>query len=170
MSTYKPKDIRTNVTLRDPQNITAIIDHVANGGSVLDLCKMWAVRYSDVMKFIRSNIDYNKQYEQALKDREEWAKERVMAEIRSLSTYSIKDAINPDGTFKRLAELPEELAASIKEVDSDGSVKFSDKLKALDMYGKQLGIFTDKKEITGKVTLEQLILAADKMNDAESSS
>lgn len=154
------KDIRTIVTLNDPNNIEVIIDHVANGGSVIDLCKLWQMKYSDIMRKIRAIPETKAAYEQALLDRDEWAKERLMSEVRSLSTYSIKDALNPDGTFKPLHELPDELAAAIKEIDIDGVLKFSDKLKAIDLFGKQLGVFIEKKEISGKVTLEQLIMEA----------
>lgn len=162
------QDIRTIVTLSDQVNIDLIIDHVANGGTVLDLCKMWAIKYSDVMRTIRANESYKASYEQALLDRDEWAKERILTEVKALSLYSIKDALKPDGTFKTLAEMPDELAASIKEIDKDGVLKFSDKLKALDLMGKQLGIFIEKKEISGKVTLEQLIMEAHaSMKDAD---
>ena len=159
MSKQKP-DIRTIVTLSDQVNIDLIIDHVANGGTIIDLCKMWAIKYSDVMRVIRANESYKKSYDQALLDRDEWAKERILSEVKALSTYTIKDALNADGTFKALKDMPDHLAAAIKEVDLDGNLKFSDKLKALDLLGKQLGIFIEKKEISGRVTLEQLILEA----------
>lgn len=153
-------DIRTILTLADQINIDLIIDHVANGGTVIDLCKMWAIKYSDVMKVIRSNEKHKAAYDQALVDRDEWAKERILSEVKALATYSIRDALKPDGTFKTLADMPADLAASIKEIDKDGVLKFSDKLKALDMLGKQLGIFIEKREVSGKVTLEQLIMEA----------
>jgi len=137
-----------------------VVDHISNGGSLLDFCRMLGFKYSDVMRFIRSNPARRATYEQALVDRKEWAQERVISEIRALATYSIKDAMNQDGTFKRLAEMPDELASAIKEIDADGAVKFSDKLKALEMLGRQIGMFVEKKEVSGKVTLEQLILAA----------
>lgn len=159
MSKQKP-DIRTIVTLSDQVNIDLIIDHVANGGTIIDLCKMWAIKYSDVMRVIRANELYKKSYDQALLDRDEWAKERILSEVKALSTYTIKDALNADGTFKALKDMPDHLAAAIKEVDLDGNLKFSDKLKALDLLGKQLGIFIEKKEISGRVTLEQLIMEA----------
>ena len=159
MSKQKP-DIRTIVTLSDQVNIDLIIDHVSNGGTIIDLCKMWAIKYSDVMRTIRANESHKKSYDQALLDRDEWAKERILSEVKALSTYSIKDALNADGTFKALKDMPDHLAAAIKEVDLDGNLKFSDKLKALDLMGKQLGIFIEKREISGRVTLEQLIMEA----------
>jgi phage terminase small subunit len=39
-------------------------------------------------------------------------------------------------------------------------IKLADKLAALDKLGRHLGIFNDKLELRGKLTLEQLVLGA----------
>ena len=75
----------------------------------------------------------------------------------------MKDAVNPDGTIKKLQELPRNLTAAIKEINADGGLKFQDKLKAIDLFGKQMGLFVDKVQVDGKITLEQYILAAQKV-------
>jgi len=138
-------------------NPDMIIDHIANGGSLTNLAKMIKCDYSEIMKLIRSDESLHKRYMAALEDRKEWAKERIFEELKYMSAYNIQDAVRPDGTLKTIQELPEDLARSIKEVDADGGLKFSDKLKALDQKQKLLGISTEKIEITGKLTLEDLI-------------
>lgn len=137
-----------------------IIEHVANGGSAIELAKSWNIRFSHVMQAIRANPEYAKRYAAALLDRDEWARERILDEIRALGTFSLKDALNEDGTFKRLQDMPNDIVAAIKEIDKDGIIKFTDKLKALDMYGKKLGLFIERREITGTLTLEQLVSEA----------
>jgi hypothetical protein len=154
------KDLRTLSVTADPKMIDVVIEHVANGGSAIELCKTWQVRFSEIMRAIRANPESKSRYEQALIDRDEWAKERILTEIRSLGTYNIKDALNADGTFKPLKDMPDEIVAAIKEFDKDGAVKFHDKTKALDMYGKKLSLFVERKEITGKLTLADLITEA----------
>lgn len=147
------------IALIDDQKIfDVMLNHVANGGTLINLCQMWGTRYSDVIRAIRSNPDLKARYDQALEDRKEWAKERVLNEIKALSTFSVKDLFDPDtGQPIPIYKLPDEIATAIKEVDADGAVKMVDKLKALDLLGKQLGLFVDKKEITGKLTLEQIL-------------
>lgn len=161
----KPDKIKTIVIQSDPKMIETIIDHVANGGSVIDLCKTWGVSYSAIMKQIRLGPESSRAYDQALKDREEWAKERILKEVKSLSMFNIKDIFNPDGTFKKPSEMPEAFTAAIKEITVDGDIKFIDKLKALDLYHKQMGLFVDKKEVTGRISLEQLINEANLIKD-----
>lgn len=149
------------------EKFQTIIDHNSNGGSLLDLCALWNVRYSDVMREIRADKELSKQYDQSLKDREEWAKERILAEIKSLAVFNIKEIFNHDGTLKKPSEMPPGFTAAIKEVTVDGDIKFIDKLKALDLYHKQMGLFVDKKEVSGTISLAQLVLAADKLEESE---
>lgn len=159
--------IRTLSLKSEPEQLQTIIEHVRNGGSVLELCKVWEVSYSSVMSFIRSNPDYKQRYDQALLDREEWAKERVLSEFKALSTYSIKDLFDENGSPIPIHKLPDEIATAIKEINADGDVKLVDKLKALDSLGKHMAGLVDKKEISGTLTLEQLLTQAAKEDKVE---
>lgn len=161
----KPDLIKTIVFTADPKIVETLINHVANGGSAIDLCKIWNIRYSDMMKTIRSSEDFSKAYSQALIDRTEWARERILKEQQALAMFNIKDTLNPDGTIKKLHDMPDDVTAAIKEIDADGAVKFIDKNKSLDQLHKQLGLFVDKKEVTGSISLERIVLEADKLKD-----
>lgn len=152
--------LKMQILKSDDRSIESMFDHISNGGSLTELCTMWGLRYSDVMKVIKTNPDYKKSYDQAIIDRDEWAKERILSEVKRMAIYTIKDVFHPDGTRKTAHEMPDDLLAAIKEIDADGGIKFQDKLKALDLLGKQLGLFIDKKEISGTMTLEQMIIAA----------
>jgi hypothetical protein len=155
----------------DHKTFDTMINHVANGGTLINLCKMWESRYSDVIRAIRANPDLKARYEQALKDREEWAKERVLSEFKALSTFSIKDLFDPiTGAPIPIHQLPDEIAAAIKEVDADGAVKMVDKLKALDLMNKNMAGVVDKTEINGTLTLEQAIMQARQIKDVDGNS
>lgn len=154
--------VKMQILKADDRSLEAMFDHVANGGSLTELCVMWGLKYSEVMKTIRANPVLKSQLDEALKDREEWDKERVRSEVRNLGTYSIKDIFNSDGSRKSPHELPDGLLAAIKEVTADGDIKFIDKIKPLDMLGKQVGLFVERREITGTLTLEQILSAATK--------
>lgn len=159
-----PKPIDSIEILKnDHQSMEVLFDHVANGGSLIALSKMWGMSYSKLMRHIRSKEDLKAKLAQAMSDREEWAREAVIEEVKKLSLYNVKDAVNPDGTIKQLQQLPENLTAAIKEINADGGLKFQDKLKAIDLFGKQMGLFVDKVQVDGKITLEQYILAAQKV-------
>ena len=151
----------------DDKALSVLFDHIANGGSMTEWCSNNRLRYSDVMRMIRASVEHKKQYDAAMIDRQEWAKERVLSEVKSLAMYTLKDLFNEDGSRKKAHELPDDLITAIKEIDADGGIKFQDKTKAIDMFGKQLGLFIEKKELSGTLTLEQMIIAAAASDKAE---
>lgn len=163
--------LKLKVAMTDEKSVDVMLEHVANGGSITHICSMWGLRYSDVIRAIRSNPDLKARYDQALKDREEWAKERVLSEFKALSTFSIKDLFDPiTGAPIPIHQLPDDVAAAIKEVDADGAVKMIDKLKALDLMNKNMAGVVDKTEITGTLTLEQAIMQARQIKDVDGNS
>lgn len=173
----KTLDFRSLVVASDPERILVILDHVANGGSMIDLCKEWKVRYSRVYREIRKNKQWSKLYDQALAARDEFDREDILRELNALRSYDIRDMYHKieaqDGTVtykaKHPAEMPANLTSAIKEIDSDGGVKFIDKTKIIDMAGKRLGVLTEKIEIKGKFTLEALVSSSmgDNTNEPE---
>lgn len=150
------------------QDPDLIINHVTNGGTLTSLAKMLGCDYSEIMNQIRKDESLNERYKQALEDRKEWGRERILEELQYLSAYNIQDAVNIDGTLKPVRDLPEDLARSIKEVDADGGIKFNDKLKAMDQSAKLLGLNVEKLEVSGSLSLKDIIQSADKELKEES--
>lgn len=105
--------------------------------------------------------------------RTEITQDRVLKEIGIIAFAKMGDVAtwNPSGvTFKDSSELTADALASIqfvKETTNEfgGSleIKQYDKLRALELLGKHLKLFTEKVEHSGKVTLEDLI-AGSKQN------
>lgn len=116
--------------------MNTICRHVSNGGSVTDLAKTLGIRYCDIMKFIRECQNRTKRYELALFDRNEWIKETVLKELRVI-------------------------ALEHSEVDQEtGLSKMAstrDRLKSIELIGKNLQIFTDNLKLSGTVTLEDIV-------------
>jgi hypothetical protein len=165
MSRVPVAKIKSQIAVKG--DFDSIIRHISNGGSLTQLAKMWSCDYSELMKLIRSDKDKLSVYHAAIEDRKEWARERIFEELQYMGNYNIKDAVRTDGTMKTIQELPEDLARSIKEVDVDGSIKFQDKLKALDQKQKLLGLQTEKVEVSGKLTLADIIIGAKNLKDDE---
>jgi len=102
---------------------------------------------------------------------------RVLGEVAHLAHSDLLDAFNPeDGTLRALQSMPEGLRRAIASIEFtelfDGAsgekfvsgrivkLKLWDKPKALEMEGRHLKLFTDKVEVSGRLTLEQLVEAA----------
>ena len=83
--------------------------------------------------------------------------ERVIAELAAIAFSNIGDVISwgPDGvSVKRADELSPEILSAIADISKSGvreggmvRVRLYDKLKALELLGKHLGLFTEKVEV-----------------------
>ena len=146
-----------------------IFNHVSNGGSLTGLCQDWEIPYYKMAAWIKDDDKRKRDYEFAVELRGEWYRETVFAQLRDLSTYNIIDAYDDEGETKNLTEVPKDLQraiASIKKtsrVEKDGSeiltteLKFFDKIKAINLLGKEVGMFHNKIDINVTKTLEDIV-------------
>lgn len=97
----------------------------------------------------------------------------VLGELLRLARVDIGAAFAEDGTLKPLRDIPEDVRRAIAGVEVDElfegrgrdrkqlgytrKVKFWDKARALELLARHLGLLKDKVEVTGHVTLEQLV-------------
>lgn len=174
MRDVTPSDVPNSVIVfSDPNLMERIVNHVVNGGSLITLGDMLGVPYSALNAFIKADSKRVAEYAQALEDRKEWAKERVLQEIRDLGTYDIRKILDADGKVRPPSEWPDAIAKAISGIDIselfEGSgeertqvgwtkkIKTVDKLKALEIMAKNLNLLTEKHEVTGTLTLEKLV-------------
>lgn len=141
-----------------------ICGNVANGGSLIDWCAFRDVRYSDMVKWIDDPAQAARKnaYHEALEARVEWTVQRILDEVRLIGTVDIREAYEADGTLRAVKEMPADVARAIVGIETteiyekDGDkrraigcvrkVKFLDKLRALELLGKTVAMFSDKVE------------------------
>lgn len=89
----------------------------------------------------------------------------VLRELLLIAKSDLRQAYNSDGSLRKLGEMPEEIARVLSGVEVDElfagrgderipigetrKVKLWDKVKALELLGKHLKLFTEKHEHTG---------------------
>lgn len=94
-------------------------------------------------------------------------KDRVLQELMQIAFANIKNYITEDedgNVVVNISSIKKEHATAITEINVSGSgknkqvkIKMADKILALEKLGKHLGMFTEKLEVSGTVTLEKLI-------------
>jgi hypothetical protein len=162
----------------DPELINKICRHVANGGSVIDIAALSKIQYCDIMRWIKQDLPRKKLYDEALEERKEWAKEKVLREMRELSYFDIRKILAEDGSVLAPKDWPDEVAKAVVGMDVadlfEGKgqekiqtgimkkIKFVDKVRAIEMQAKNLKLLTEQVEHTGKVTLDDLIMSTQK--------
>lgn len=172
---------RTRALIEAPDAMKVVVAHIVDGGSLVGLCDLWDVRFSDILRWINEDKARLRQYTNALADRTEWVKESVLQILRTLALRAdIRKILNEDGTLKPVAQWPDDVAASITSIEIEElfefdpeskqkiftglnkKVKMVDKLAAIKLLGQTLAMFTERHEVEHKLTFEQLIGKAHK--------
>ena len=88
--------------------------------------------------------------------------DRVVMELAKIAFVNAKDVIDSDTATVRPDALPEDTAAiqsvKVKTFGEDGlerEIKMADKLKALELLGRHLGMFKDKVVLSGALETEK---------------
>jgi phage terminase small subunit len=109
--------------------------------------------------------------------------DRVVAEIGRIAFFDPRKLFNEDGSPRDIKDLDDDTASAVAGLEVvelfDGSegdqkhvtglmkkIKLADKLKALELAGRYLKLFTDKVEHSGTVSLEQLVCGGDEDRSA----
>lgn len=171
MNEYKERFYRL---IQEPGTIDTITAHISNGGSILDLCTDWDVRFSDVNEWLCDDKIRLKQYEVAMTAQNEWVIQRILQEIRRMSFVDVRDLFNSDGTARPMSEWSEDAAKAViglkhtdPKYDKDGEVvvpeireiKLERKIDAIKLLGncKELRLFADRVDHSFKVSLLDLV-------------
>lgn len=154
--------------------LETIYAHVANGGSLIDLCNTWDVRFSDISRWLDADEARKKLYNDAQLARNEWVDEMLLKEVRAISHANLKNLYDESGNLKAVCDLDDETARLVQSVEVDElyergedgkkenvgqvkKVKLWDKLKAIEMGLKNRRLLVDKTESEVSVKLEDLV-------------
>lgn len=87
--------------------------------------------------------------------RTEISQDNVLTEIARLAFLDPRRFYAPDGSLVAIPDLPDDVAAAVAgmEVSPEGirKVKLADKLKALELAARHLGMFRDNLNLTGDI-------------------
>lgn len=161
----------------DPETMDKICDFVAGGDSLIPLCKLWGVPFSNMMRWIHADPTRESRYKAALIDRNEHTQESIINELKSIAHADIRKAFTESGALKPIHEIPDDIAKALNSVEIDElfdgfgearehvgqtkKIKFHDKIKALELVGKDLSMFVTNKHVhEGTVTFESLVASS----------
>ncbi len=177
----RPREVaaRFEAVIAKPDLLERICEHVANGGSVVGLCRIWAVSYRKVMNWIKKQPNGLKDYDEALLQRDEWVREMALTDLHNYAQSDVRDLFDANGHIKNPKDLDDNIGPAVdsieikKSTDADGNVeesykvKLVDKLKTRDMLLRTQGKYVDKHEHSGSVNLIDIIAGSYK-KDGES--
>lgn len=185
MSNITPADLtpadREYHFFSSPGRIDEICLHVANGGTAIDIAKGAMIPYSKIMAWIRADKARKDKYDAALQDRKEWAVEKILNEVQSLTQFDLRKVLNSAGGILPPDQWPDDIARAIvgmdvsEEFDGFGEdrhqsgwikkIKTVSKEKMIELLMKNLAMLTEKHDVNHTVTLDQLIMQTQTKKD-----
>lgn len=132
------------------------------------LSRVLDIKYVDLYNWIHDNTDVLESYTKALEARESNHRELVMDGLLDSSTVDLRKLYDAKGKLIPLNKLPDEIALAMQGVEvvegEDGKVttkyRMQDRTKNRELLGRVYGMFTDKVDHSGKLTMEQLIASS----------
>lgn len=167
------------LTTKGDETMLAIRSHVMDGGSLIKLCKKWDVSYSEIMLWIRDDSERSQAYDTAVNDRSEWAREVVLDELRLMSTSGLSQFYDDEGNIIPPEKWTDSMNAMVESIkmkdyagkDGDSSSEFNiklwNKLKAIELFGKNIGMFAEQVNVK-VMRLEDIIGGSRELDDKES--
>jgi len=153
--------------------LTTVCTHVTNGGALPEFCKSLKLPYNHVITWIYSNSDRAAAYEAAQRARGEWFIQSILNELKDIALADIRQAYDQQGNLLSPDQWPDSLARVVQAVETeeiyDGRgkdrqpigttkrLKMWDKLRALELLGKNLRMFKEEVEHSGTLSLEALV-------------
>jgi hypothetical protein len=177
--TERPKDARDRLlrVQQMPDLLERICEVVANGGSLVNLCRHWTVSHRQMFNWIKKQPCGQAMYDEAIRLRHEYTDEMVAAGLHAHAQSNIKDLFDSNGDPLNPHYLSDEISQSIESIkiterhteNGDKIVtrdyKLVDKLKSSDMLLRTRGKYLDKVEHSGSVKLEDILTGVNKKDE-----
>lgn len=159
--------------LKPEQVMEDLFHHIASGGSAIDICEDWGVSYPRLMRWVHDDQERTRLINEAFEDRKEYAKEKIILELQRLAHFDPRNLFNADNSVKDPSDWSREIASMVSSFDisvnKDGDetlkVKFWNKEKALELLGKNIQMFIERVDHSGKISLEDLVTISREPNE-----
>lgn len=169
-----------NNNLGDPNLLADILGEIAGGSTLVLQAEAKGIPYKLLNRWIADDVERAKRYALALEIREQHAKDLIVAELVAYLKADVTEAFEGPN-LKDLADMPPNLRRMVAGIKFNevfttiGSgkektrvhtgniieVKFIDKTKTIELFMRNLAMLVDRKEITGTLSLADLIAAVD---------
>jgi hypothetical protein len=153
--------------LEQPGTMDNICTHILQGGSLVDLAETWEIPFGWIRQWMAADEERDRAYALALNRRAEFEGEKIKRELARIAYADFRKIYTTDGKLLPYNQWPADVAAAVVGVEyRDGKLiefKRADKIRALELAGKTIGVFSDKIEMDGTMTLEAMLSTVDKI-------
>ena len=156
-------------SLTDDEILYSVCSWVSNGGNILDYCVREQVPHEEILRWLDSAPERRQTYEVAIRSSWEWGKASVLRELSRIALLDTRDIIDDEGRVKPVSQWPSEVAHAVSQVEvielKSGhgvikKIKLENKIRALELIGRELGMFVERKDVQVSGSLAELVKAS----------
>lgn len=167
----------TNNAITAPEFLADVCGEVAAGGTLAKLCRERGLIFKLVATWLGAEKDRRDAYQDALDIRERHHKDEIIEQLANMVRADLTTAFAPDGSLLPVAEIPEAVRHWIAGIEVEEiwagrgdsravigtlkKVRFWDKVRSTELLMRNLKMLIDRHEVTGKLTLADLIAPED---------
>jgi predicted transcriptional regulator len=173
---------RTNDALQNGEELLVDISaSMIEGSTLTAYCAAHGLKYKIVLRWLNDDDDRQQRYKTALELREHHAKDLIISELMAYLSAKVVDAFvrGEDGSqrLKFVEDWPAELQRLVAAIEYEEifemqgtgkerervhvgrmhKVKFYDKPRSIETFMKHLAMLIDRTQVTGQLTLADLI-------------
>jgi hypothetical protein len=145
--------------------IEELCDYVANGGTLARYAVDNDIPYRHLRKWLKGN-EYNMSlYEDAVALRDDRDRQLLCDMVMQIARFDPKTVFSADGSVLPIDEWPSAARAALSGIDvvpgtNATKVRFANRLEAVKLIGRELGIFSEKLQVTQSMTIADLVSKA----------
>lgn len=160
----KDRSINTRIQIeQSPNLLEEVCASMVNGANIIDLCAEKNLDYGTFMLWIHNDKQRENAFNKAMDDRNCFYVQQIINELQKIMTLDVVEIFKESGAVKGFKDIPKDISLAIKNIkvqeiyNNEGenigcikSIEFHDKIKALEMLGKSLQMFIERRDINIK--------------------
>jgi hypothetical protein len=153
----------------EPEAINFICESISEGRTLVDISRAWDVRFSELHAWVHdATIPARlEKYALALEARGMYYTEHVLGRLFTISDADLSMCYK-GGQLLPMDEWPTDVRRALKtietQINDEGHVtkklQLTDPLRAMELLGKHVKMFSDKIDVSGSLSLEALVGAS----------
>jgi hypothetical protein len=146
------------------ESLDNAVDHISNGGNILDFCKMYSIRVSAFWRWVEADEEKSAAIAAAEKMKERVIAEKVFRELDRISNFDIRSIFDKSGAVKQPEEWSDDAGSVIAGMEVKEEFNREGELVG---YVKKVKLWDKTKTLEQVARIKQM-MAKEESGDSES--
>lgn len=152
---------------QQPDFLESVCRHVANGGDLVTFSEQNGIPFCDLSFWIAMSVDRDRAVAAARQHRHEYIAQSLSHQLYEIASFDASSLFDDNGDVlspKLWPEAAKRVVSGFEITESKGrtttKVKYTDRLRAIELLGKYAGMFVEKVHVEGQLSFAEIVVAA----------